>query len=184
MGYATGGRTPAVNPINMTMARARDFRAHYPLIARQIDEWNRLATGYSEASTRFQGLTYRETEKAFGGKISNGLPQLLGPLGQGDLDASAIVWQYANQQVEASWTRNFFNEPAWLTIIDRSTSGITEADLLRVWEVISAFPDLTPVSEWRTRLQGARRLRPLLLDALEHAEIAVELKGKCGHCPP
>jgi len=179
MNYATGGQVAVVNPVNMTTPRAKDFQAHYPLVGHQIDDWNRIASGYRESAYRYQALTNRAAEKATQGRAT-GLPMLLNELGRGDLAIGAITWRVQNNQLEASWALDVFNEPAFSPML----AEVTEQDVENAWQAISTFGDLREVKDWSARVDAVKRLRPALLDALEHVEIAVDLKGKCEHCPP
>jgi membrane protein implicated in regulation of membrane protease activity len=112
MSYASGGMAQVVNAIPMTGARAQDFRSHYSEVADQIDEWNRLANGYVQASHRFLVVTHREAEQATNDRTT-GLPVLLGDYGRGDVELSDMTWRVENNRLEASYQVTVMNEPAW-----------------------------------------------------------------------
>jgi hypothetical protein len=105
-------------------------------------------------------------------------------VGTCDLEPTTIDWQVENIQLQASWSQNTLREPAWSTIVGRPVAaGLTSVSLQRIWDAICAFPELPDVRDWRIRVHEADRLRPILLDGLGRAEIAVDLKGECEHCP-
>jgi hypothetical protein len=185
MSVRGGAQTRITGPIDMTSPLARDFRSHYPEVARSIDEWNSVATDFDEAGRRYRGLTYRESEKVMlDDHTSNGLPDLLSAIGLGDLESATIDWQVENSQLQASWSQNTLREPAWSTIVGRPVAaGLTSASLQRIWDAIRVFPELPDVRDWRMRVHEVDRLRPILLDGLGRAEIAVDLTGGCEHCP-
>ncbi|HEV2036768.1 MAG TPA: hypothetical protein VGU71_21670 [Candidatus Dormibacteraeota bacterium] len=181
MTYATGGKAQVVNPISMAGARARDFRSHYSKVANAIDKWNSVATGYGNSAMRYQGLTNIEAEKATDDR-STQLPMLLSALGRGDVDIRDVWWRAENiNRLEAAWQLDIYNQPAFSPMI---TTGLTWTRIDRLWAVVSEFPNLADVRDWRTKVDEERRLRPVLLDGLEQAEIGVRLKGNCEHCPP
>jgi hypothetical protein len=167
----------------MTTPLAKDFRSHYPQVAIELDEWNGLAIGFDEAAARYRGLSHREAEKVLDQRGGNGLPDLLSALGQGDVQTGSITWQFQDLQMQASWSQDTFREPAWSTIIGKPATGLSETDIQRIWDAVCAFQDLPDVRDWRMRLQETRRLRPILVEGLGRAEIAVELEGRCEHCP-
>lgn len=177
-----GGEFATTRPVDLSGPRGRDFRAHFPDVARNLDLWNKLATGLDELGNRFQGLTHREAESSNPDQVTTALPMLLSALGRGEVRLADITWRVENGQLEASWQLDVFGAPAFSQIV--RSGHLTDTIVKSVWEAVSAFPDLPDVRDYRTRLQEAQRLRPLLLDGLEHAEIAVELEGKCEHCPP
>jgi len=179
MNFVSGGRSPVVNPIKMLGARAEDFRKHYPQVAKEVDEWNELTSGYRQMNNRFIAITHREAEKATSDRATT-LPMLLGDLGRGEIDPGEITWRMDGNRFEASYAVSIFNEPVFSPII---SNGPTADDVERCWSVVAAFSDLPEVREWRARVDEERRLRPLLTDSLEHAEYALGLKGKCEHCP-
>jgi hypothetical protein len=165
----------------MSGPRARDFRAHFPDVARNLDAWNEVAAGLEELGNRFQGLTHREAESASDDQVTTALPMLLSAIGRGEVGLDDITWRVENGQLEASWQSDVFGAPAFSQII--RSGHLSNKSVQGVWEVVSAFPNLPDVRDYRTRIEEARQLRPVLLDGLEHAEIAVDLKGKCEHCP-
>jgi hypothetical protein len=177
-----GGEFAAIRPVDLSGPRARDFRAHFPDVARNLDEWNHVAAGLEELGNRFQGLTHRQAEAASDDQVTTALPMLLSSLGRGEVELEDITWRVENGQLEASWQSDVFGAPAFSQII--RSGQLTDKGIQRVWDAVDAFPNLPDVRDYRTRLEAARRLRPVLLDGLEHAEIAVELKGKCEHCAP
>lgn len=175
-----GGRAEATNQINLSSPRAKDFSSHFPDLAAQLGQWNQLADGWNTEVVRFQGLCHKEAEKATNGTDSN-LPNLLQVIGLREVEPAAITWRVEDSRLEASWQLDFDKQPAWSPIITRDLSiGSME----RVWTALQSFPYLAPVAEWRNRRIAHDGLRPRLLDALEHAEIGVELKGRCANCPP
>ncbi len=179
MNFVSGGRSPVVNPITMSGARADDFRKHYPQVAKEIDEWNQLATGYAQINNRFIATTHREAEKATSDRTTT-VPMLLGDLGRGEIDLGDITWRMEGNRFEASYAVSIFNEPVYSPLI---SNGPTADDVERFWSVVAALSDVPEVREWRARVDEERRLRPVLTNSLDHAEYALGLKGKCVHCP-
>lgn len=179
MNYVSGGRSPVVHAIRMSGARAEDFRTHYPIVAKEIDEWNQLANGYSQINNRFIATTHREAEKATGDRTTT-LPMLLSDLGNGQIALRDITWRMDGNRFEASYVVSIFNEPVYSPMI---SNGPSAQDIEHFWDVVAEFPNLSEVREWRERIDDERRLRPLLTDSLDHAEYALDLKGKCEHCP-
>lgn len=164
---------------------------HFPELAKQLDQWNALADGWTTSVMWFQGVCHKTSEKATN-DLTSSFPQLLRALGEGEIEAAAVTWRIENNRLEASWQQDIDGQPAWSQI----TRGDSQRDLLagkalgpviedveRVWETVRTFPNLQPVVEWRRRRVAHDTLRPRLLDALEQAELVVELKGKCAHCP-
>lgn len=175
------GDVQITSPIDMKTPQAKDFRAHYPEVAKDIDGWSVIATRFQEAGARYQGLTHREAEKASTDRTSTGLPQLLSPLGEDTLDLGDVTWRVESGRLEASWMMDTFHQPVFLTIV---STGLSAAVVQQVWDVVTAFPNLPDVQDWRYRLQESRRLRVALIEGLGRAEVAVDLEGKCEHCPP
>jgi len=173
------GLATATRIVNMTTPRAQDFRAHFPDAAKQLDQWNHIADGWSESGMRFQGLCHKVSEPATG-ETTNTFPQLLRAVGEGEIPTSAITWRVENGRLEASWGLDIDREPAWSPIV---TQNLSIEKIERVLEALRSFPERQPVAEHRALCIAHDALRPQLLDALEHAEIAVELKGRCQHCP-
>ncbi|MHB8614105.1 MAG: hypothetical protein ACYDAL_17035 [Candidatus Dormibacteraceae bacterium] len=178
---ARDGRFATTNTMSMSSPRAQDFRVHFPHVAEQVDQWNNIADGYGEASRRFVGLCHNEAERVTGPNDPTSFHYLLGVLGQGQVDAEAVIWRVENGRLEASWQLDIDREPAFSPIVTKNlTSDVVE----RVWQTVIDFPKLPGVQDWRTSKEAHDQLRPVLADSLERAEIAFELKGKCPHCPP
>ncbi len=112
MNFISGGRSPVVNPIKISGARAEDFRKHYPEVAQEIDEWNQLASGYAQINNRFIATTHREAEKATSDRTTT-LPMLLSDLGRGEINLGDITWRMDGNRLEASYAVNIFSEPVF-----------------------------------------------------------------------
>jgi hypothetical protein len=175
-----GNQYEATNPMNMTSPRAEDFRAHFPYIAEQLDQWNKIADGYKQSIDRYTGTCHRESERATG-DVQSSLHSLLWAIGQGDVDVADVIWRVDNGRLEASWQLDVDDQPAFAPI---ATKGLTNDIIDSVWETVRDFPNLPAVHDWRTRVDGKRQLRFPLIDSLERVEITFDLKGKCQHCPP
>jgi len=176
---AKGYNFITTEPIDTSGPRAKDFLAHYPDVAAAVDEWNRMANGYREVLRRFAGQTHKTSEQLTG-SVNSGFPRLLQQVGQGDLGVSNITWRIVDGRMEASWERDVDDQPVFVPVV---TTQATDETLERVRSGIAAFLETPLVRERRARREVNDRLRPVLLDALERAEIAVELKGRCEDCP-
>jgi hypothetical protein len=98
-----GGEFATTRPVDLSGPRGRDFRAHFPDVARNLDEWNQVATGIDELGNRFQGLTHREAEAASDDQATTALPMLLSGVGRGEVRLADVTWRVENGQLEASW---------------------------------------------------------------------------------
>lgn len=179
---ARDGRFQATNTMNLSSPRAQDFRVHFPHVADQLDQWNKIADGYGEAARRFAGLCHKEAERVTGPSDPTSFHYLLNAIGQGQVqvDVSAVTWRVENGRLEASWQLDIDHEPAFSPIV---TKELSSEVVERVWQAVCDFPNLPGVQDWRTREEAHDQLRPALYDSLERAEIAFDLKGKCPHCP-
>lgn len=176
---AKGYNFTTTEPIDTSGPRAKDFLAHYPEVAAAVDEWNRMANGYRGVLSRFAGQTHKTSEQLTG-TVNSGFPRLLQQVGEGDLAASDITWRIVDGRLESSWERDVDEQPVFVPVV---TAQATDETQEKVQRGIAAFLETPLVRDRRARREVNDRLRPVLLDAFERAEIAVVLKGRCEHCP-
>ena len=174
-----GNLFQTTNAIDVSLPRAKDFLAHYPSVASVVDEWNQMAHAYNDVLGRFAGLAHTTAEEITG-RANTGLPRLLIKLGDGDLDISDIAWRIENGQLEGSWEQYNDGKPAFSPV---AWPDATTETMEQVQVRVAAFRDLPLVRERRRLREVNDRLRPILLSAFDDAELAVELNGRCPHCP-
>jgi hypothetical protein len=150
----------------------RYFRAHFPKVAAQIDDWN--AIDYQPRSRRFYEAINEEAQRL--GLINQG-GAVLSTVAVGDLKAEDLSWTVENDQIVVRAGTN-------LWVVQDHPQGSASEDIKRgVTEYFPELFDLPAVKEFNAARQQIERQRVALLDALETVEAQADPGGHCPGCP-
>jgi hypothetical protein len=158
--------------VDLSRPMGRYFRAHFPLVAAQVDDWN--AIEYYQRSRRFYEAMNNEATRL--GLIAQG-GAVLSTVAQGFLRPEDLNWSIANDEVVVRSGQN-------LWVVQHTPRGTAFEDIKRtVMEYLPTLPALQIVREFRAAEQEIARQRKALVDALETIEAKADPGGHCPGCP-
>lgn len=169
-----------VAPIPFTGPGASDFRAHFPDAAALVDEWNGIADGYAEASTRAQGLCYQEAGKLVGPTDMTVLAGVLERVRMGTLDPLEVVWTTRDNRLVVL---EHPDDDIYQQVCPIPDGPDAMEFVLGVWKACCDFSDHADVRDLRRRDEVVKGVRPLLTGALEAASRNHQPSGHCERCP-
>jgi hypothetical protein len=150
----------------------RYFRAHFPKVGAQIDEWN--AIEYYPRSQRFHDAMNEEATHL---GLTNQGWAVLATLAEGYLKIGDLTWSVENEQIVVRSLANFW-------VVQEHPQGTAFEDIRReVTEFVPTLLKLPAVREFNAAKEQIERQRAALVDALETIEAKADPGGHCPGCP-
>jgi hypothetical protein len=157
--------------------KAKSFRAHFPKLGKEIDDWNGLMQQLPPIDTRFVQFTNNDEPIRLGLGTNTALPSMLNLVGRRLLSLSDLTWQ-----VQSGWIQAY-NQGTFAVVPLPQDEGSTCKLISAVWDSLTTVDEKPAVQEYNAIHRKVETLRATLYDGLRTVEAKHRPEGHCDLCP-
>jgi hypothetical protein len=156
--------------------KAKSFRAHFPKLGKEIDDWNGLMQQLPTIETRFAQFTDDEATR-IGVGSNSAFPGMLNLVARRLLMLSRLTWQVQGGWLQANLEGTFGVAPL-------PPDQVSTCKLLSdIWESLTTVHEKPAVLEYNAVHQRVEDLRTKLYDGLRTVQAKHRPEGHCDLCP-
>ena len=163
--------------MDFSTPRAKSFRAHFPKLGKEIDDWNGLMKQLPPIDTRFVQFTNNDEPIRLGLGPNTALPSMLNLVGRGVLSLSGLTWQ-----VQSGWVQAY-NQGTFAVVPLAQDEASTCKLISGVWKSLTTVNEKPATREYNAIHQKVEALRATLYDGLRTVQAKHRPEGHCHLCP-